>query len=265
MRRVAHYSDMRTKQDQRHVEDTLSLNRQSRVEQDFKAFASDERIDTCIMIRGKYQEETDINAKRLTCMMFEVVYEYVLDTNRAMVDVLKEVAKFAVVKGPNIGHDCFKKKMAKRTEGQTMPFEVPLCGSGSEYPRDVVDVVLLAIKELAPKIDTDIFLEDVKQKISQELKKEQSPELVKLVDAQLNDYLKACITLTWRMVTQAPPLRLEYQSFTYKRECHKIVESHGDARDGRSMYQNEKVNYLWPGLVDGGGRIIVKGEVALEK
>ena len=30
-----------------------------------------------------------------------------------MVDVLKEVAKFAVVKGPNIGHDCFKKKMAK--------------------------------------------------------------------------------------------------------------------------------------------------------
>jgi len=40
-----------------------------------------------------------------------------------------------------------------------MPFEVPLCGSGSEYPRDVVDVVLLAIKELAPKIDTDIFLE----------------------------------------------------------------------------------------------------------
>jgi len=28
----------------------------------------------------------------------------------------------------------------------------------SEYPRDVVDGLLLAIKESAPKIDTDVFL-----------------------------------------------------------------------------------------------------------
>ena len=70
--RVAHYSDMRTKQDQRHVEDTLSLNRQSRVEQDFKNFTSGERIDACIMIQEGYEEKTDFNAKRLTSMMFEV-------------------------------------------------------------------------------------------------------------------------------------------------------------------------------------------------
>lgn len=63
---------MRTKQDQRHVEDTLSLNRQSRVEQDFKAFTSDERIDTCIMIQEEYKAKTNTNAKRLSCMMFEV-------------------------------------------------------------------------------------------------------------------------------------------------------------------------------------------------
>jgi len=63
---------MRTKLDQRDSEDTLSLNRQSRVEQDFKAFTSDERMDTIVMIRKTYQKETDINAKRLTCMMIEV-------------------------------------------------------------------------------------------------------------------------------------------------------------------------------------------------
>lgn len=63
---------MRMKQDQRHVEDTLSLNRQSRVEQDFKAFTSHERIDTCIMIQKRYREKTDINAKRLTSVVFEV-------------------------------------------------------------------------------------------------------------------------------------------------------------------------------------------------
>ena len=79
----------------------------------------------------------------------------------------------------------------------------------------------------------------------------------KLLD-YLDDYLKACIKLTWRMVTQVPPLRIQYLTFTYKRECHKIVGSQDDAGDER--YQ---VYYLWPGLEDGGGRTIVKGEVAL--
>lgn len=63
---------MRTKQDQRRVEDTGSLNRQSRVEQEFKAFTSDERIDACFMIQHRFNEKTDINAKRLSSMMFEV-------------------------------------------------------------------------------------------------------------------------------------------------------------------------------------------------
>ena len=79
----------------------------------------------------------------------------------------------------------------------------------------------------------------------------------------LDDYLNACIKLTWRMVTQVPPLRLEYHTFTYKKECHKLVESQDEAGDDR--YQDHKVYYLWPGLKDGGGRTIFKGEVALEK
>ena len=70
--RVALYSEKRTKQDQRHVEDTLSLNRQSHVERDYKNFASDERIDACIVIKGNLNEKTDINARRLTCFIFEV-------------------------------------------------------------------------------------------------------------------------------------------------------------------------------------------------
>ena len=46
----------------------------------------------------------------------------------------------------------------QRTVGQTTPsVTVPLCGSGSEYPRNVVDELLLAIKELAPQMDTGIY------------------------------------------------------------------------------------------------------------
>ena len=48
----------------------------------------------------------------------------------------------------------------QRTVGQTTPsVTFPLCGSGSEYPRNVVNELLLAIKELAPKMDTGIFLQ----------------------------------------------------------------------------------------------------------
>ena len=84
----------------------------------------------------------------------------------------------------------------------------------------------------------------------------------KLLD-NLDDYLKACIKLTWRMVTQVPPLRLEYQTFTYNRDCHKVVKPRAEVRTDR--YQGQKVYYLWPGLMDGGGRIISAGEVALKK
>ncbi|XP_068733285.1 uncharacterized protein [Montipora capricornis] len=264
-RRVAHYSDMRTKRDQRHVEDTLSLNRQSRVEQDFKAFTSDERIDTSIMIQNVYKEKTDINAKRLTSMMFEVVYEYVLSTKISMTDALKGISKFAVDNGPYIPY-LYSKQNVQRTN-EPPHIIVPLSLRGSEYPRDVLDGLLLAIKESAPEINTDIFLAGVKHEIlraAQQLPTERSCKLnpsLKLL--HLDDYLRACIKLTWRMVTQFPPLRLEYHTFTYKRECHKIVESQDDALDGR--YQEHKVYYLWPGLVDGGGRTIIKGEVALEK
>ena len=99
--------------------------------------------------------------------------------------------------------------------------------------------------------------------MAQELREERYCELnvSKELLNHLDDYLKACIELTWRMVTQVPPLTLEYRTFTYKRKSHKIVGSQDDAGDDR--YQCHKVYYLWPGLEDGGGRTIVKGEVAL--
>lgn len=65
------------------------------------------------------------------------------------------------------------------------------------------------------------------------------------------------------MVTQVPPLRLEYQTFTYNRDCHKVVEPRADV--GAERYRGQRVYYLWPGLVDGEGRIICTGEVALQQ
>ena len=81
------------------------------------------------------------------------------------------------------------------------------------------------------------------------------------------EYIKASIRLTWRMVTQTPPLRLEYQSL-YLQQCHKKMGYHISpevrtlVKGTPDQHQEEEIAcYLWPGLFDGDGRCIQKGEV----
>ena len=83
-------------------------------------------------------------------------------------------------------------------------------------------------------------------------------------------YIRACISLTWRMVTQVPPMKLEYQSSKFNKDIHKMITYHGSSKvrprtsDRLSAQQDQSLEiacYLWPGLVDGGGRQIRAGEV----
>ena len=75
--RVASLSEKRVKQDQSKVEDTLSLNRQSKVEEDFANFFDDARMDarekiqTFFSLREKIDVD-DIYYPRLACLIFEV-------------------------------------------------------------------------------------------------------------------------------------------------------------------------------------------------
>ena len=75
----------------------------------------------------------------------------------------------------------------------------------------------------------------------------------------LADYVKKLIKLTWRMVTQVPPLRLEYSAATFNNQYHKMAEPDREGKEGKD--REKPVCYLWPGLVDGGGRVISVGEV----
>ena len=65
------------------------------------------------------------------------------------------------------------------------------------------------------------------------------------------------------MVTQLPPMRIEYQTKQFNKDYHKIVEPQG-VQSGKE-YMEKEVYYLWPGLLDGGGRIISRGRVAIHK
>ena len=66
------------KQNQSKVEDTLSENRQSKVEEDFANFFDETRMDTLEKMEKSYsfqkQIESDIYCPRLLCLIFEVCF-----------------------------------------------------------------------------------------------------------------------------------------------------------------------------------------------
>lgn len=80
---------------------------------------------------------------------------------------------------------------------------------------------------------------------------------------QLSDYIKACIRLAWRMVTQVPPLQLEYKSLTFDKTLHKLARCQCNTDDQRfgEVPGEDIACYLWPALLEGGGRVILPGEV----
>ena len=85
---------------------------------------------------------------------------------------------------------------------------------------------------------------------------------------QLGDYIKECIRLTWRMVTQIPPMQLEYRAVQFDKDIHKRTRfqyhseycSREDQLYGQVISENIAC-YLWPALLEAGGRIIFPGEV----
>ena len=74
--RIASLSERLVRQDQSKVEDTLSMNRPSTLEVDFKNFIDEARVDACERIQSLYnsKEETDVRIyyPRLACLIFEV-------------------------------------------------------------------------------------------------------------------------------------------------------------------------------------------------
>ena len=82
-------------------------------------------------------------------------------------------------------------------------------------------------------------------------------------DPQILSYIEKCIKLTWRMVTQVPAMTLEYQSKYLESDFHTVV-THPSSH---AMYNNtafekqEIALYIWPGLCDGRGIVIRRGDV----
>lgn len=85
------------------------------------------------------------------------------------------------------------------------------------------------------------------------------PDYSIFYDPKIVLYIKKCVQLSWRMVTQVPAMRIEYQSTILQSSVHKRLGYYSGM--GRSREGEEIAHYIFPALFDGGGRLVRAAEV----
>lgn len=274
--RLASLSEKRVKQDQRLVEDTLSSNRQSELEGDFSAFFDNERLDACEKMQTIYQNKEDdflfIFYPRLACIILESAYETAKEVNNAAIDLFTELTENMVKDAVKMGRGfCNLRKLyiekAYLHDDCTVSIAVGLWGKASNYPKDTMDGLTLALKETADICNLDLLTEEVANLAFNKWNKWIEEDTTCIFTPSwhllrnLVSYINACIRLAWRMVTQVPPMKLEYKSMKYDKLIHQKISRNRNlkqrprTRSSAQQDQDEEIAcYLWPGLQDGGGR-----------
>ena len=87
------------------------------------------------------------------------------------------------------------------------------------------------------------------------------PPFCEEVIQNLDDYIKACNRMAWKLVTQLPPLQLDYSSTKFNKRMHRLTRLHNNNESTEHRHSESIVCYLWPALVERGGRVIFPGEV----
>ncbi|XP_022801925.1 uncharacterized protein LOC111339515 isoform X1 [Stylophora pistillata] len=275
--RHAALAEKRVNMDQRRTENTMSANRQSELEKEFKnGFMDGTRVDAIELIEKKLRktpsqqlsDDDRLKASRLACYIFELSYECAVKAKNSFFSVYSSVLDTLVTDAPCIGSsDAGKYKFpevtpAKRSKG---------------VPQDCISEVMVLVKEAAGR--EDLNLEKLVKAAKKELKakwKEQKktggilPIFDKSLKKELKGYIEYCIRFSWMAVTQVPPLEIDYKTRTfnpvYHRESQAFLSSaKHDASQGWVNAQEEKriKCYLWPTLYDWEKRVIEKGEVVL--
>ncbi|XP_015748126.1 PREDICTED: uncharacterized protein LOC107327921 [Acropora digitifera] len=270
--RIASISDKKVRQDQSRVENTLSMNRQSKLEEDFKLFVDEARMDACDRIQSLCKSNEDscvrICYPRLACLIFEAAYEQAKQAKQAFGEICKNVSSSLIHSAPDLIHDflSFRKKMCPSVS-ITLP--VSTSRQDREYPTDVVDAFLLSLKESATAHNVTFCVTDIQDTVRQKWhswfqnNRCFQPDEKIITDPQIFSYIEKCIKLTWRMVTQVPAMTLEYQSKYLESDLHTVVTH----RSSHAMYNStafekqEIALYIWPGLRDGRGTVIRRGDV----
>lgn len=269
--RLASMCEKRVNLDQRGVENVLSSNKPSEVESDFKDFFDNDREDARDVIQSIYESDEKVDVRlyypRIVCTILVAAYEVTKNVKEAVVDLFKESTKKMVLQAPEVGR--YFNLIRMDDNFVFYPISIDVCDK-SEKSSDVVDALLNSLKEYAHTCNLECLEKDVSEfawKIWSEWYEESSsftlaPSLKVLTE--LRGYIRACVRLTWRMVTQLPPLRLEYNSSAFDHCIHRkflySISSKENQADGDTSVE-EIACYLWPGLFDGGRKLICPGLV----
>ena len=118
------------------------------------------------------------------------------------------------------------------------------------------------------------FLQDVKKELKKRWKendKKLLPNYEKSLKNDLKGYMEYCTRFAWRIVTQVPPLNVDYKSSTFNSAYHNESQAFSfSARQSSSESWVESQGrkqikcYVWPTLFDSENRVIEKGDVVFE-
>ncbi|XP_022801912.1 uncharacterized protein LOC111339505 isoform X1 [Stylophora pistillata] len=278
-KRLALSFEKRLKQDQRRVQNFVESNTPSDIEKDFQEFFDGERLDAYddieFVLSPSGENDVKIYYPRLACLIFEIAYEQVKEARDASCDLFQNITGQLIKEAPRMCQEmCHARKSGASAQLQET-FNLLPGRKNKGTSTDVLDGMMLSLKENSHLSDLKCFEEDVKESVREQWKKLASktersflPTPSEDVLTRLGDYIKACIRLTWRIVTQVPPMQLEYKAVQFDNNLHKLARFQQRVEYFRGADQlSGKVIacYLWPALLEAGGRIIFPAEVMCER
>ena len=112
---------------------------------------------------------------------------------------------------------------------------------------------------------------EIKEKWRKHHEQNNLPSYDKSLKTELKPYIEYCTQFAWRIVTQVPPLKIDYNSSTYNPASHNESQAfsssgsrHTSERWASMPGRTKLVKcYVWPTLHDFDSRVIEKGDVVL--
>lgn len=266
-RRLGAMSEKKINQDQRITENTLSVNRQSDLEEEFKnKFKDGERVDAIELIQKKSQsghiskstKDDRLKASRLACLIFEVAYECALELRENYAAVSSSILDTLISKAPTVAYLDGKQPVCKEL--------IPPKRASKDKSGPVEDTMIelmTHVKEQAAskKLDISKFLETVIVKLKKSWRSQipNVPDCNEGLMKTLATYIEYCCRFSWRLVTQLPPLKISYRDAYFNPSYHTESNFSTKARGTTMLIKC----FLWPMLLDCDKRVITKGEVLL--
>ncbi|PFX17910.1 hypothetical protein AWC38_SpisGene17744 [Stylophora pistillata] len=245
--RHAAVSERRVRSDQRRTENTLSTNRQSQLESDYVIdFKDGTRVDAIDVMTSKSGRRRGSNNTSLeyvkccrsACFIFEIdrttksVYLVDFEASIQVCDnfgVEMVEAMWSILDTPFVCPFPTSEEYDNR-ENPGYLNKVVLSSEGGDVhaTQDVINELMILVKERAKTHDLNSLVQDVKRSISEKWTRHQLQRGSFLLEFdldllyRLNGYIKYCTQFAWCTITQVPPLRIDYKTTDYDPKVHEL-------------------------------------------